>query len=213
MKVNGLSASITPNQSGPIIKQQTVPELPEGEPELTVEEGSGKARGVVNKLNEGGHFNDVADLRLRISHFDNPDLEKIDPDLLPEPGDVPGKAYEKFLTQYRALYEASQAAAETVEPEPEPDLPAPAEPPAEFDVPAMENPETVPVEEPVIETPPVIIEEPVNVTPIEIEPAEVAVLTEAQTPDDEVGGALAAFMEILENQSSIEGPDTLSTLM
>ena len=31
----------------------------------------------VSKLNEGGHFKGVADVRLRISHFDNADLEKI----------------------------------------------------------------------------------------------------------------------------------------
>ena len=214
MKINGLSASITPIQSGPIIQPQAVSDPPEGEPELTVgEEGSGKANGVVSKLNEGGHFKGVADVRLRISHFDNPDLEKIDPDLLPDTEDVHGKAYEKFLAQYRALYEASQVTAETVVPEPDPDLVTTVEPLSESDVPAIEIPETDIIEEPVVETPPVIVEEPVIVTPIEIEPVAVPELTETEAPVDEVDGALAAFEKILESQASEGEPETLDIVM
>jgi len=202
MKINGLSALITPIQSGPIIQPQAVSDPPEGEPELTVgEEGSGKANGVVSKLNEGGHFKGVADVRLRISHFDNPDLEKIDPDLLPDTEDVHGKAYEKFLAQYRALYEASQVTAETVVPEPDPDLVTTVEPLSESDVPAIEIPETD------------IIEEPVIVTPIEIEPVAVLELTETEAPVDEVDGALAAFEKIIESQASEGEPETLDIVM
>ena len=122
MELNGISASIPP-----VVQ----PQATSGEPEVTTgEEGGGKANGVVSKLNDGDHFKGVADIRLRISHFDNPDLIKIDPaldpdtdiSLLSDPEDVPNKAYAKFLSQYTALYEASQVSSDPVvsAPEPEP---------------------------------------------------------------------------------------------
>ena len=100
MELNGVSPPISPIQNDPIVQPQTEPEPPEGEPEVTVgeEEGDGKAYGVVSKL-ESGHFKGkgVSDVRLRIAHFDNPDLEPIDPDELVAPENGPTKAYEKFL--------------------------------------------------------------------------------------------------------------------
>ncbi len=117
MGLDGVSGAISPVQSGPIVQPPAATEPPESEPEVTTEEeGGGKARGAVRKLNDGGHFKGVAGIRLRISHFDNADLEKMDPDLLPEPEDVPGKAYEKFLAQYRELYDASLPPTEPEDP-------------------------------------------------------------------------------------------------
>ena len=117
MGLDGISGAISPVQSGPVVQPPAEPEPPESEPEVTTEEeGGGKARGVVRKLNEGGHFKGVAGIRLRISHFDNADLEKMDPDPLPEPEDVPGKAYEKFLAQYQELYDASLPTTEPEDP-------------------------------------------------------------------------------------------------
>ena len=60
----------------------------------------GKAKGVIDKL-ESGHFEGkgVSNVRLRIAHFDNPDLERIDPaELLPIPEDGPSKAYESVYS-------------------------------------------------------------------------------------------------------------------
>lgn len=108
MGLDGVAAPTSPVQSGPIVPTQTAPEPPESEPEVTTEEEGGpKANGAVRKL-ESGHFKGkgVSDIRLRIAHFDNPELEPVDPEeLLPVPEDGPGKAYEKFLTQYEEMYE------------------------------------------------------------------------------------------------------------
>lgn len=190
MELDGVSASLSPAQSGPIVQPQAAPEPPESEPVADGEEGGGKASGAVRKLNEGGHFKGVADVRLRISHFDNEDLKRIDPDLLPDPEDVPGKAYEKFLAQYRELYNASPPPAEPEEPVPE----TPAAP-----------------EEPVAETPP----DPVLVIvpPLEIEPIAVPEQTEPEEPVDEGDGALAAFEELLDAQASQEEAETLDVVM
>lgn len=137
MELDGVSTPILPIQGGPIVQPQAVPEPPESEPVADGEEVSGKAKGVVSKLNEGGHFKGVADVRLRVAHFDNPDLEPIDPDDLPNPEDVPGKAYEKFFGQYEDKYADwldSQSLAEPDEP-----------------VVVASEPELNPVEEPVVE--------------------------------------------------------------
>jgi len=208
MELNGLGTPISPIQSEPIVQPQAVSEPTEDEPEVTAgeEEGSGKARGVVSKLNEGGHFKGVADVRLRIVHFDNPDLEPINPDDLPDPENVPGKAYEKFLEQYEDKYAgwlASQSPAEPEEPlvvvpEPDPDLDTTVEPlPAESDVPAVETPET----------------DPIIVPPPETEPTAVPEPTEPEVPVDEGGGALAAFEQLLEAQLLEEEPETLDLVM
>jgi len=216
MELNGVSAPISPIQSGPILQPQAAPEPPESEPEVTSgEKGGGKANGAVSKLNEGGHFKGVADVRLRISHFDNADLEKIDPELLPDPEDVPGKAYEKFLAQYQDLYNASLLLTEPEEPvvemPPEPVVETPLEP-------VVETP-LVP-EEPVIEIPapypvPVIIEEPVVVTPLEIEPVAVPVpeQTEPEAPVDEDEGILAAFEELWEAPPAEEDAGIVDIVM
>ncbi|MHC4124677.1 MAG: hypothetical protein ACYSSI_13965 [Planctomycetota bacterium] len=231
MELDGVSTPILPIQSGPIVQPQTVPEPPESEPEVTFgEEGGGKAEGVVSKL-ESGHFKGkgVADVRLRIAHFDNPELEPIDPEeLLPVPEDGPSKAYEKFLEQYRALYEASQSPPVPLVAEPDTD--AILEPPPEPEAPVTEIPEPDPVpaiiEEPVVEVPPVpeespVIEEsaneipetePVIVTPLEIEPIVFPEQTEPEVPVDEVEGALAAFEELLETQV-LEEPETLDIVI
>ncbi|MEE9367122.1 MAG: hypothetical protein V3W44_10570 [Dehalococcoidales bacterium] len=129
MGLDGVSASISPVQSAPIVQPQAAPEPPDSEPEVTgEEEGPGKAKGVVRKLNEegGGHFKGrgVSDIRLRIAHFDNPELEPpVHPDellLSPDPEDAPGNAYQKFLDQYTALYDAISVPPE--DPEPDPDI-------------------------------------------------------------------------------------------
>jgi len=149
MKLDGVHAAILPVQSRPIVQAQVLPEATESEPEVTTEEAGGKASGVISKLNEGGHFNAVADIRLRIAHYDNPDLVAIDPDTL-ENADVPGKAYEKFLEQYEALYQASQTSAEG--------------PVIEIPV-----PELMPfiIDEPVAEVPPVSEEPPAAQEPVD----------------------------------------------
>ena len=199
MGLDGVSAPISPVQSGPIVQAQAAPEPPENEPEVTVEEeGGGKAKGVVRKLNEegGGHFKGkgVSDIRLRIAHFDNPELEPIDPEeLSPDLDDGPSKAYEKFLDQYTALYDANQV----VEPEPDTDSAADVEPVSEPDVPAMEIPET----------------EPVIMPPLEIEPVAASEQTEPEEPIDEGDGALAAFEELLDAQASEEEAETLDVVM
>ena len=276
MELNGVSTPISPIQNDPIVQPQAESEPPESEPEVTVgEEGGGKADGVVSKL-ESGHFKGkgVSDVRLRIAHFDNPDLDPVDPDELVAPENGPTKAYEKFLEQYRALYDASLVpeglVVETppatepdpdaiVEPLPEPDVPAGeipepeliiegpvvetppatepdpdaiAEPLPEPDVPAGEIPEPEPIiEDPVVETPSatepepaaiaeplpepdvpageipapeLIIEEPVVETPPATEPE----------PADESDGALAAFIEILEDTQAVEAEsETLDTVI
>ena len=236
MKVDGVSAPISP----PVVRPQASPKPPESEPEVMAgENGGGKANGVVSKLNEGGHFNAVADVRLRIVHFDNEGLDQIDPALLPAPEEVPGKAYEKFLEQYRALYNASQTPTEPEEPVDEIPVPDPApvieEPVAEVppvsDGPVAEIPipDPVPViEEPIVEVPPVSEEppaaeepvsevpetDPVIVTPLEIAP--VAITPEPTAPEapvDEGNGILAAFEELWQAQASEETPGTLDIVI
>ena len=171
MELNGVSASISPVRNESIVQPQASPKPPENEPEVTGgEDGGGKANGVISKLNEGDHFKGVAAVRLLISHFDNTalDWEKIDSNPLPDPEDVNGNAYAKFLLQYQALREAGQPPPDPVVPEPEPSpaaivepLPEPEEPVDEIPV-----PDPVPVvEDPVVETPP-ISEEPAAEIPI-----------------------------------------------
>ncbi len=117
MGLDGVTAPISPVQSAPIAQPQAAPEPPDSEPEATgEEEGGGKADGVLRKL-ESGHFKGrgVSDIRLRIAHFDNPELEPIPPEeLSPVPEDAPGKAYQKFLDQYTALYEGLVGPADVV---------------------------------------------------------------------------------------------------
>ena len=237
MKLDGVSALISP----PIVQPQAAPKPPESEPEVTAgEDGGGKANGVVSKLNEGGHFNGVADVRLRISHFDNAGLDKIDPDLLPAPEEVPGKAYEKFLEQYRALYNASQTPTEPEEPVVEIPVPDPApvieepivEVPPVSEEPVIEIPvpDPVPViiEEPVVEVPPVSEEppaaeepvsevpetDPVIVTPLEIAPVAITPeQTEPEAPVDEGNGILAAFEELWQAQALEEKPEILDIVI
>lgn len=228
MELNGVSASISPVRNESIVQPQTSPTPPENEPEVTGEEdGGGKANGVISKLNEGDHFKGVAAVRLLISHFDNPDLEKIDPAQLPAPEDNNGKAYAKFLEQYRALYEASQPP-----PDPEPEL-SPAAiveqlPESEVPVTEIPAPDSIPIviEEPVVEVPPTpaeppvvpLVEEPANevpaadsifVTPLEIEP----VATPPTAPVDEGEGILAAFEELWDAQALEEKPETLDIVI
>jgi len=205
MELSPVSAPISPVQSSPIVQPQASPEPPETEPEVTEGQANGKANGVVRKLNEGSHFNAVADVRLRISHFDNPDLERIDPALLPDPEDVRGKAYEKFLAQYQDLYAAGLP---LTEPE-EPAAQAPEEP-------AAEEPE-VP-QEPVIEAPPlepelVVPQEPTTVAPPESEPLAVVEDTGLQAPVDESEGVLAALVELLNIQALEQEPETLDIVI
>ncbi len=231
MELNGVSASISPIRNGSIVQPQASPTPPENEPEVTGEEDGGeKAKGVISKLNEGDHFKGVAAVRLLISHFDNPALIPIEPGALPIPEDVNGKAYEKFLAQYQALYEASQPPPDSVVPEPEPSPAAIVEPLPEPEVPVIEIPvpDTAPVviEEPVAEVPPTsaeppvvpLVEEPVNevpatdtifVTPLEIKP----VATPPATPIDEGKGILAAFEELWDAQALEEKPETLDIVM
>ena len=205
MELSPVSAAIPPVQTSPIVQPQAAPEPPETEPEATEGQANGKAGGVVRKLNEGGHFNAVADVRLRISHFDNRDLERIDPGELPDPEDVPGKAYEKFLAQYRDLYTASLLLTE------------PAEPVAEVpEEPAAEEPQAP--EEPVIETPApepelVVPEEPVTVMPLEGEPVAALENTGPQAPVDQGEGVLAAFVELLNIQALEQEPETLDIVI
>ena len=243
MELNGVSASISPIRNGSIVQPQASPKPPENEPEVTGgEDGGGKAKGVISKLNEGDHFKGVAAVRLLISHFDNPDLEKIDPELLPAPEDNNGKAYEKFLEQYRALYIASQPPPDPVVPEPDPGPAAIVEPLPEPEVPpvapAAEEPanevpipDPVPViEEPIVEIPPVfeeppvapLVEEPVNEvpaadtifwTPLEIKPVATPEQTEPATPVDEGEGILAAFEELWDAQALEEKPETLDIVI
>ena len=204
MEINPVSATIPPVQNKSINKPQAEPQPLESEPEVTPEEASGKAKGVVSKLNDGDHFNAVANVRLRIVHFDNEDLEKINPDDLPGAEDVPGKAYEKFLAQYRQLYDAATAVNE-VEEESESEQPL------------------VPEEEPVVETPepeaapiiPDIIpdEEPSEPTPAETEPI---INVEPVIPESPVVtdiGILAALDEVWDVQGSEEEPGALDIVI
>jgi len=219
MELNEVSTPIPPIQNGPIVQPQATSEPPENEPEVTVgEDGGGKANGVVSKLNEGGHFKGVADVRLRISHFDNAGLEKIDPDLLPDPEDVPGKGYEKFLEQYQALYIASQALTEPEEPaiaeEPVNEIPVPDPVPVIIEEPVVETlpvPEEPPVEEESVNEIPET--DPVIVTPFEIEPVVAPEQTEPEAPVDEGEGILAAFEELWETQALEKEPETLDIVM
>jgi len=248
MGLNGVSASISPIRNGSIVQPQASPKPPENEPEVTGgEDGGGKANGVISKLNEGDHFKGVAAVRLLISHFDNADLVKPDLEInstqLQGQQDVPGKAYAKFLEQYRALYEASQPSPDPVVPEPELSPAAIVEPLPEPEVPVIEIPvpDTAPVviEEPVVEIPPVpeeqpvaevppmpaelpVAEEPVNevpaadtifVTPFEIKPVATPEQTEPATPVDEGEGILAAFEELWDAQALEEKPETLDIIM
>ncbi len=193
MELSPVSAAIPPVQTSPIVQPQAAPEPPESEPEVTERQGNGKANGVVRKLNEGGHFSAVADVRLRIVHFDNEDLQPINPDELPDPEDVPGKAYEKFLEQYRELYNGSL-------PLTEPEEPSAGEP---------EAPQEPVIEEPPSEPEPVIPEEPTIVAPPETEPVVVIENTEPEMPVGENEGVLAAFVELLNIQALEQEPETL----
>jgi hypothetical protein len=186
MEVSPVSGPVPPVQSGPAPE----PQPPETEPQATEEETKGTANGVVRKLNEGGHFNPVADLRLRINHFDNPNLERTEPP--PGGEDVPGNAYEKFLEQYKALYEASQP---TVEP---------GQPAAETEAP----------QDPVAETPPpqtetAVPQEPVTVAPPESELPLVPDNTEPPAPANDSQAVLQAFVELLKSQNSDKNPNGL----
>ncbi len=189
MKLDGVHSPILPVQSRPILQAQVLPEAPENEPEVTTEEADDKASGVISKLNEGDHFKGVADIRLRIAHYDNPDLVTID--LAPlENVDVPGKAYEKFLGQYEGLYLTSQT---SVEPEG-----------------SELTTDSVVVEEPVNE---VGGTGPVIVTPVEIEPVEAPEQTEVQEPVDEVGGIAALFEELWDIEALEENSETLDIVI
>ena len=195
MELNGVSAPVSPIQSSPIVQQQASPEPPESEPAADGEEASGKAKGVVSKL-ESGHFKGkgVADIRLRIAHFDNPDLEPIDPEeLLPVPEDGPSKAYEKFLEQYNNKY-ADWLAAQSVTVLEEPAVVAP-------------EPETNPVEEPIIAPLPAP-EEPI-IAPLPV-PEEPVI---AEVPVDESGGILAALEELLETPPAEQETGTIDIVV
>jgi hypothetical protein len=201
MEISPVGAPISPVQNNPITQPQSEPQPPEGDPKVTTEQANGKAKGVVGKLNEGDHFNAVADVRLRIVHADDPNLEKVDP--LPELEDVPDKAYEKFLAQYRELYNASTAVTEAEE-EPESEQPL------------------VPEEEPVVEVPEpettsiipeIIPEEPSVLMPPETEPIITVEQIIPEVPVDTDAGILAAFEELWDAQSSEEEPETLDIVI
>jgi hypothetical protein len=130
-----------------------------------------RAKGVIRKLNSenpgnSGNskhpFKPIADLRLRLSHFDNPDLEPI---ALTDPQtseNIKGKAYDKFLTQYEAKYE-TWLAAQAVPPvdTQDPIVVAPEDdPPTDPPV----TPEAVSNITPLIFTPPTILEAPADQT-------------------------------------------------
>lgn len=116
----------------------------DGDPEDA--ELGGKAKGVISKL-ESGHFNGkgVSDIRLRISHFFNPDLEPVDPAELAAPEGGSSKAYDEFLAQYTDLYNAN------VIPEPDPIVePLSVEAPLVPDEPPLEDP---PAPDPLVDPP------------------------------------------------------------
>jgi len=217
MELKGVSASISPIRNGSIVQPQASPKPPENEPEVTGgEDGGGKAKGVISKLNEGDHFKGVAAVRLLISHFDNPDLVK--PDLginsaqLPASEDVNNKAYEKFLEQYRALYNASLLPTEPEEPVDE--IPVPDSIPIVIEEPVAEFP-PMPVEPPVAEEPvnEVPAADTIFVTPLEIKPVATPEQTEPATPVDEGEGILAPFEELWDAQALEEKPETLDIVM
>lgn len=218
MAINGVTA---PTSLPPIPPAQTPP--------LEEQLGkTGKAKGVIDKL-QTGHFNAVANIRLRIAHFDNPDLEPIDPEPLPVPEDVPGKAYEKFLAQYQLLYDAAQASADVVlpqdptdpDPVPEP-LPIPISPPADPPQdppvqqqvpPAVTEPQEPAPQEPTGDTPPA---QPVIVPQLQVEPIPIPLPPDDPDPLPPVGqeqGALEAFGEILDDQTSPQEPETLDIVI
>ena len=193
---------------------------------------------MVNKL-ESGHFKGkgVSDIRLRIAHFDNPDLEPVDPAELGLLEGEGSKAYEKFLVQYTAMYNASLVPPEEdpdPEPEPEPvptlglpdptptiDPPEPdATPSGGTSTPPIEAPATAPAEEPlnpepdpIIVVPPTLEPDPVIVVPpLVIDPI---VVPEPPEPDesDAGDGALAAFEEIIEEQVPPSEPETVDVVV
>jgi len=187
MELNGVNTPVSPIQSGPIVQRGASPEPPESEPVADGEEVSGKAKGVVSKL-ESGHFKGkgVADIRLRIAHFDNPELEPIEPEeLLPVPEDGPSKAYEKFLGQYNNKYADWLAIQSPAVPE-EPLVVAP-------------EPETNPVEKPIIVPLPV--------------PEEPVVAEVPEVPVDESEGIPAALEELLETPPTEEETGTVNIAM
>lgn len=217
MELNGISASVSPIPTSPIVPQAEVAPS-QDEPEVIIEEeGHGKARGVISKL-ENGHFKGkgVSDIRLRIAHFDNPDLTAIDPEELAAPENGPTKAYEKFLEQYRALYEASLVPEEPTEETPpvvETDPNATTEPLASPDAPATETPEPVIIAEELIKETPLaaetdpIITEPLATpdAPATETPEPVIIVDEliketppVSEPVVESDGALTAFAETLD---------------
>lgn len=203
MEINPVSSPISHVHNNPITQPQAEPQPPESEPEVAPEESSGKAKGVISKLNDGDHFNAVANVRLRIVHFDNEDLEKIDPGLLPHAADVPGNAYEKFLEQYKNLPGVSQAVTEAEE-EPEPELPlVPEEEPAA----EIPEPETTPI------IPEIIPEEPSEPTPPETEPIITVEPIVPQVPVDTDEGIFTAFEEIWDIQVPEDEPETLDIVM
>ena len=53
------------------------------------------------KLLQDGHFKGVADLRLRLKHFEDLSAESLS---APTPPKGNGKAYEKFLAEYNAKF-------------------------------------------------------------------------------------------------------------
>jgi hypothetical protein len=199
MELNGLGTPISSLQSKPIVQPQAVSEIPEAEPEVAVGgKGRGKAKGVVRKLNEGGHFNEVANVRLRISHFDNPDLKPVNPDDLPDMENIPSKAYEKFLGQYQDKYENWLAGQSPAEPDvPAPDSDATLESPSQPDVPAVEIP-TI---------------DSVILAPLVIEPILASEQSEPEVLIDEGNGVLAAIENLLDIQTLKEESGTLDIVI
>ena len=190
MEINGLST--------PAPLPQAAPEPPEGE-------GSGNVKGVIRKLNEG-HFEGkgVSNVRLRISHYDDPDLEPVDPaDLLPVPEDGPSNAYEKFLAQYQAKVDADAVVPDAGA---DPVVDAVADPEPDPVVDPVAAPEPDPVVDVVAAPDPVV--DPVVAAP---EPDPVVDVVAAPDPvvdpvSDGDGGALAAFSELLEEEALEDEP-------
>ena len=219
MEINGLN-TILPTQP------QAVPESPVVDPEVTEE--SAKAKGAVSKLNnlDDRHFNAVADIRLRISHFDNPDLEPIDPALFAPPEGNNGKAYEKFLAEYTEMYDQWVAAQTPPEEPSPPDPPEPAETPGEptaiaplattEEPPAAQAPTPVaPQEEPAIEpaavVPDAVVPDPapevplIDIAPIEIPPIVLPEDPEPEEPSDPPEETPSVLEELYAPETPAEG--------
>jgi hypothetical protein len=219
MKIDGASALSTVQRT-----QIASPKPPESEQVVTdTDDGGQKAKGVISKLNEGDHFKGVASVRLLISHFDNADLQKINPDDLPDPQNVPGNAYAKFLDQYRSMYNASQVTIEPEEPpvteEPAAEIPAPDTAPGVSEEPVIEIPSgsaEQPTEDvPVVPEEPPVTEVPVNeipvtdtvfVPPIEINPVTTPEQTEPASPISAGEETLAVFKALWDAQALEQTP-------